>query len=149
MVETKFFNCLDVLKSWKNVSCILLPYDPELMISKYQNPDGLPTMKVAQPSIFTQPSGFHWFASGSPYAMKFLEIMRRVKETNLLHWIALVSKNRENKVYKKPGRVTIDDGIDSKHLIMILSFGLLISVTTFFIELIMFRRRFTNIWFKF
>lgn len=123
MVQKKFFNNLNVLKNWKNVSCIVLPYDSKLTISRHGNLDGSPTMKVAQPPIYSQTSGFYWFALGSPYAMKFLEVMRRIRETNLLHLLALVLKNRRVVVLEETSKMVIDDSINSTHLLMIMSFG--------------------------
>lgn len=149
MVQQKFFNCLDELKDWKNVSCIMLPYNLKFTISIFGNPDGSPAMKVAQPTIFTQPSGFYYFVSGSPYAMKFLEIMRRIRETSLVHWFALIAENGYALDYEETNKVVIDDDIDSKHLLMIMSFGFSISAVTFVTELILFRMRFKNDWFHF
>lgn len=53
------------------------------MMDSYQNPQ----VKIAEPPILTFDNFYFVFLSGSPYTMKFLEIMRRVRETNLMHWV--------------------------------------------------------------
>lgn len=130
-------NCFDTMSKWKNVSCIGVPHDEELTVSINQNPDGSDTIKVAQPLILRMPLTFYWFADGSPFATKFREILVRINEGSLMHWPALVDKNRSEFVNINGTRkVTTDDVITSQQLLIILSFGLSLSIMTFIIELI-------------
>lgn len=127
--------CLSTLKRWGNVSCINFPVEPEWVISIYQNPDGSPAMKVAEPPIVAGITFFYWLASASPYASKFHEIMLRIKETSLLHWPGLVYPNRETYYIEKTQR-SVDDGITVEQLLGILGIGLTVSIIVFVIELI-------------
>lgn len=82
----------------KNVSCILSPNDLDYTISNYRNSDGSSALRVAEPPILKLLLRFFWFAHGSPYAKKFLQILRRVEETNLM-----------NLVYKNPHVLVVDE----------------------------------------
>lgn len=130
-------HCLDEIRKWKNSSYITVTFDPELAISQYPDSDGSAAIKVANPPVFTQTSGFYWFAHNSPYALKFLEIMRRVRETGLMHWTVLVDRNREYYNLKEMMQDT--DDIKPEHLLIVLSVGCSISIVVFVIEIVGFR----------
>lgn len=131
--------CFNMLRKWKNVSCIEFPSDPNYYISKYQNPDGSPSMKIAQPPLFPTFPAYYWFADALPHAMKFHKIFQRVLETNLMHWPSLVYQNPKILDTDETNRVLISDGIESVHLLSVLSFGYSVAVTAFIIELIIFK----------
>lgn len=139
LIVTDVKTCFNDMKKWKNVSCIDNSYGPEVYISSFRNPDDSPSMKVANPPIFPKDTCFYWFASGSPYAMKFHEILQRVEETKLMHWPALVYKSPIIKVIEEINRVSISSGVKTEHLFPILCFGYLISIVVFFVELILLR----------
>lgn len=129
-------DCFNSLSKWKNVSCICYSTNPETYISNYQGLDGSAAIKVAQPPIFTYDLAFYWFSENSPYAMKFLEITRRVKETSLMRWPALTDNNRVIHNLKKFSKVTTNNGIKSEQLLPVLCFCYSVCVTVFVIELI-------------
>lgn len=131
-------SCLSTLKKWKNVSCVAPLPDPELMILKYQNSDGSPTMKIAEPPLVSAVMQFYWFVDNSPFAMKILKVQRRVKETRLMHWPLLVDNNSEIDNIDVLTR-TINDKIKLEQLLTVLSFNFSISVVVFIIEFITFR----------
>lgn len=93
--KTGVFNtnvhCLDFLLKWKNISCIYYSFDVAYGSSYLQKPDGF-TMKVAEPPIISNVAPYYRFSNNSPFAVKFLELNRRVDETRLLHWPSLVEK---------------------------------------------------------
>lgn len=129
------WDCAKFLEKRKNASCIFIPFDPEHILTITRNPeDKSPMMKIAKPPIDAISVYFYWFADASPYAMKFLEIMQRIKETALMHVPALIDK--------KPFILNVEeteptfDKINLEQLLTITGFGLLISVTAFVIELI-------------
>lgn len=133
-------DCLDILRDWKNVSCMFYPYDIDNVISRYLNPDGSSTMKVAKPPIYTSDISFYWFVQGSPFAIKFHEVMQRIEETKLMQLPAFVYENPniltvdENKKIKETEEF-LGDGIESTHLLFILSIGFSASIIVFAVEL--------------
>lgn len=131
--------CFGELSRWKNVSCIHNPDDTDEYISHYSNFDGSPNMKVAQPPILPQIFQYYWFRPASPYAMRFLEIMRRIKETSLMHWPALAYQNRVIKYLEKINKIKINTVIEKEQLLVILSFGYFASVIAFVTERIFFK----------
>lgn len=133
-------DCFKTLKEWQNVSCITVGEDPDWIISYYLNPDGSPTMKVAEPPLFSALHSY-WFPNGSPYAMKFHKIMRRIKESRLTHWTNLIHKN-ERIFYANESSVTFDDSIKLEQLLYILSSGSIVSTVVFISEVIFFTRYF-------
>lgn len=137
LVTDNLTTCYNDLIVWKNTSCITFSFNPELVISRSRNSDGLPTVKVAQPHLLKL-TGFHKFPAGSPYALKFLAIMRRIKETSLIHWPLLVYKNVK-KIDVDDSQVTFDDGVNFELLMTILSFGFFISIVVFFMEFLTFK----------
>lgn len=92
------------------------------------------------PPIFVKPSGLYWFTSGSPFAMKFLKIMRRVKETDLMHRPGLVYKNSRILIANEINRDSIiSDDIELEQLLTTLCFFYTVSAITFISELILFK----------
>lgn len=132
--ELSFVSCLATLKNWKNVSCIGAMR--ENLLSQYLDLNGQPTMKVAKPPIFAEPSGFYWFSKSSVYAMKFHEIMRRIRETSLMHWPMLVAENRSFVDFKEPEKDF--DKIKTEHVLIVLTVGYSIAAIIFIMELILF-----------
>lgn len=138
LFDSNSTDCLVTLKIWKNVSCIFIPYDAENVVSDFRDSDGSPTLKVAQPPIQVISNYFYWFSDASPYAMKFLKIMQRMKETSLMHWETLVEK-KPNIMTVEENKVTIQDGIKLEQLLTILCFGFSISIIILIIELVTFK----------
>lgn len=133
--HTNITHCIDMLIKWKNVACLAPETTANVITSKFKNSDGSPVMKIAHPPFSGGDLMSYYFTNGSPFALKFLEIMRRVKETNLMYWPALVDENREiqNVDFTETEN---HDGIETLHLVYILSFGIFISSITFIFELI-------------
>lgn len=129
-------HCLSTLQKWKNVSCIFHPSNVEYEISRHLNSDGSAAMEVARPAILGGLSMYFWFANFSPYAMRFHETMQKIEETQLLRWPALVYDSPNVTVYDEPV-VTLNDGIDSVHLMIILSIGGTMSMLAFVAEFIL------------
>lgn len=134
-------SCLDILRSYQNLSCIIIPTDLEYTISLQRNSDGSPIIKAAEPPIFTQPSGYYWFADGSPYAMKFVEIDRRIKEGDLMRWPAFVYENVNILTVEKLLAGLAESVIKTEHLLTILSFGYTVSLFAFIFEFSMWIRK--------
>lgn len=93
--------------------------------------------KAAQPPILSPGFSFYWFSDGSPYALKFLKAMRRIKETRLMQWPFLTVESQEiieidDGEYIYP--VEINDMIKLEQLLTILSFGFSISIIAFIVE---------------
>lgn len=131
----RFSDCPNMLKAWKNVSCLTSEEDAFGFISENSNPDGTPMFKIANPPIYSASLYCYLFEQNSPYAMKFLEILRRIRKIDLLRWQALIAKHR--KIINIPGKIKLDDNnIDWKQLMIILCFGLSISSLVFIIELL-------------
>lgn len=131
-------NCFDAIYKWKNASCITLDVKVPPIMEYYQKLDESPRMKIAKPPIQTIDNVYYEFSPGSPYAMKFLKIMRRAKETSLMDWIAFAGKSTQ--VWKSPEepKITINEGVNTKQLLTILCFGLFSSCTVFIAELFIF-----------
>lgn len=129
--------CLETLKTWKNVSCIVYLFEADHKISLYLDSNEYPTMKIAKPPIANDRLFYFWFADSSPFAIKFHETFQIMKEGNLLHWPALTDHNRMVHYSKKAG-VPFDQ-IKLEQLLTILSIGFLISIVGFIIELAMYR----------
>lgn len=134
VVDENVDGCFDTLIKWKNVSCVCTDDDSEWIILNYGNPDGSPAMKMAQPRLFSN-KGFYMFPDGSPFALKFLEVMRRVREGSLSHWSILLYNHR-NTILITENEVTFDDGINLELLVTILSFGFFVSIVAFISEFI-------------
>lgn len=76
--------------------------------------------------------GQYWFAEASPYALKFLEIMRRVRETNLMRVPALIDKKRAPMIIEERDDVTVDPSqIDSSQLMTCVSSGSTVAAVVF------------------
>lgn len=133
------YECLHMLKDWKNVSCIEAYNNPNDVVSFYLGPDQSQAMKIAEPPVEPGMMFFYWFADASPYATKFLETMRRIKETSLMHWPALVYRENRKTVEIPEINPSLGDEIKLEHLLVILSIGYLISVFAFVVEFVMFR----------
>lgn len=129
--------CLYTLSKWKNVSCIYAPPDQEWIISKYRNPDGSPSMQVTQPPIYSGITFFYQFTDASPFALKFLETMQRIEETQLMHLPALAEKKEIFNIEKM--KATSDE-FNWNQLLTFFIFGSSISVVAFIIELIVYKR---------
>lgn len=127
-------DCLKMLTDWKNVSCFTKSTVMKMYLSKFLN--GSRIMKIVEPPIWDEKHMFYHFLNGSPFAMKFLEVMRRVKETSLMHWPALVQKRRLYDLGEKIEVTSNSNKIKVIHLMLVLSFGVSISVIVFIIELI-------------
>lgn len=134
-------NCFDTLTKWKNVSCIISSTDPEKELSQLDTSDLSPTMKIAQPPLVEGMRKFFCFGYYSPYALKFLKIMQRIEEANLLRWETLGYENPKVSPHprvfdvKEPKRST-NVGVKLEQLLMILSFGFAASIIVFIIEMI-------------
>lgn len=129
--------CLSTLKNWKNVSCIMIPHEPDLVITRFQSSDGSPTMKIACPPVYTIDLTHYWFSDGSPYAIKFTRLMQRIKETQSMHWPALVHENPRILSIEAVDVISkMCDRIKSEYLLVILSIGFGMSVISFIIELV-------------
>lgn len=133
LFQENITDCFNSLKEWKNISCIVYQDQAEIFRSKFCNLDGTYAMKIAHPSIHETVVRFYWFVQASPYAMRFLEILRRIKETNLIGWEALFDENSE--IIDDRAERVASDCFKLKHLIFILFFGLTISSVVFFIEI--------------
>lgn len=141
IARTTFTNniscCFNMLKSWKNVSCITYVPLPEKINSQNRNPDGSPALKLAKPPIQGTSGDFYWFVNASPFAIKFLETMRRVRETKLMYGSALVDRNKKIlDLDEESTSSAISEGVNLKQLIVILYLGFSISSIVFIFELV-------------
>lgn len=71
--------------------------------------------------------------------MKFLEIMIRVKETDLMLWPALVDKNSKVFTINEFSASPNASAVKSEQLLTILSLGFVVSILVFIVELILWR----------
>lgn len=86
MADTK--ECLNILVKSKNVLCVMREVDTTLAesVQRYRTR----VMKLAELSFHEWGSLYYRFKNASPYASKFLQKMRRIKETSLMHIEALL-----------------------------------------------------------
>lgn len=138
LTVNKMNSCLNTIMKWKNVSCIDITIDPEYYVSYFRNPDGSAAIKAALPYIYETVHTFYQFANGSPYAIKFQNILQKVEESNLFHWPALVYNDSIKKSIEEINKSPITSEVTAEHLLSILSFGYSLSVTAFCMEFLTF-----------
>lgn len=126
-------DCIETLNNWKNVTCITYEFLAKIYQAKF--PDA---MKVAKTPVFTVNGRFYVFAKASPYAMKFLEVIRRAREADLMYWEVLVDPCSVFWNFEKETRGAHGKAINSRQLLIILWFGFFVSGVIFIIELIKF-----------
>lgn len=129
--------CIETLKKWKNVSCICGYRGLGRRALNFLNSDGTAVMKVAEPPISTTSVVFYLFGKASPFAMKFLEIIRRVKETDFIRWEIIFTKRRSITTLIEKTNDTTADGIELRHLVFIVCIGFMISSVVLFVEIIL------------
>lgn len=133
-----FKHCRNTLIKWKNVSCISYDILSQVLITNFRDPNGYPLMKIAKPSILSKSHHFFWFTDGSPYALKFLKILRRARETGLMHFLALLDKNKFIRHIHEDLPVKSLSEVKSEQLWIILFFGTSVSIIIFIMEFIVF-----------
>lgn len=135
-LPSDYADCSNRLKYSKNVCCMMEESWAKYVILQLLTAGH--ATKIAQPPIATSKTLFYVFSYDSPYSVKFLEIMRRVKETSLMHWESLINE-RYVYYFGVTSEVKMGDGIKVFHFIFVLCFGLSISTIAFTIELIKFK----------
>lgn len=100
--------CFKVLRDRKIVSCIVRNRVADHYISQFPNPDGPPAMKIAQPPMNETTVPSYWFVQGSPYAIKFSEMLHLIEESKLYHWEALTEKEPDVMELGETNRMTIE-----------------------------------------
>lgn len=134
------FNCINMLKKWRNVSCLMDQLLAETYITELSAGS---VVKIAQPPLWEGKHSFFWFSDGSPYATKFAKIIQRVKETNLLHgeFSNPIKKRAILDLTGKNAETNSNDGIKPIHMMTVLCLGLSLSIIVFIIELIKFKTK--------
>lgn len=121
----------------KDQMCITNEPNAKFYIYAYRSQNGSASMKIAEPAIYKYSSSFYQFAQNSPYADKFLKMIRRIKETTLWQVRALIDKNPKIiNIVDEPQTVIDNDEIMAGQMWAISGFGFLLSIMIFFLEMI-------------
>lgn len=76
--------CINLLKSEKNVICMMTKEMAEIALAWLMNFDGSSVAKIAQPSLLCEKLGY-WFEDASPFARKFYQNLQIIYESGLFN----------------------------------------------------------------
>lgn len=126
--------CVEDLRKYRNVACLMLKDQAKFFEMKYRNPDGSRIMKVAQPPIFI---GYflYYFEPASPYMERFVEIKHRYYESGIIYMITLMDKDLLVVDYTE--EVVTNNQINVHQLVLVVSFGHFFALLAFFVEVVL------------
>lgn len=128
-------SCVNIFIENQDVSCFMYDYIAEYTVSSFPS-----IMKIAKPPITEDKNLYYWFVDGSPYDTKFYEILQRIREGNLMHWYAVAeSRSIFDFTIGNTGVKVNENVIKIMYLIIVLGFGLSVSIIVFNIKLIQFK----------
>lgn len=126
--------CLKKLLETRNVICVT-PYNgAKFFINKHLNTMEKPIMKIAGPTINNQFSAFP-YRKASPFAEKFDETIRYIKETGLHKFNDLKSQKVHFHPSKESSPLDLTLYPPVEQLLIVLFIGYILAIFSFFCEL--------------
>ena len=129
--------CIEQLKKYKNVTCVIPVLRRKLMLGNNQDEDGHRFGKIMKTCFYGSPLGL-LLEPWTPYVNRFNQILLRVKEAGLRqkwenHSLYKLTKINENNFDKRREKYS---NIELIHLQLIIGFGYTISLCAFLGEII-------------